>query len=277
MEAVRKINNNVVICRDSRGKELVAMGKGLGFGSIPRSISLGDIERTFYDVDDRYYNLIEELPSEILVFSAEIVDIAQNELLYELSPNQPMTLADHIAFAIERVKKNIRVKMPLAYDIQQLYPSEYKIGKYAVRRIQKEFKVWLPANEAVGIAMNLINGRITEISSMDTARQKEDEEMLENITTLVEKNLRFIVDPESFSYSRYATHLQYLFERIHTGKIFETDNIEFFEASKKEFSDIYRCVEDIRDLIKREWNSEITEEEMLYLMLHINRIYAKQQ
>lgn len=276
MEAVRKINNNVVICRDSRGRELIAMGKGLGFGLIPRSISLSDIERTFYDVDDRYYNLIEELPSEILVFSAEIVDIAQNELLYELSPNQPITLADHIAFAIERVKKNIKVKMPLAYDIQQLYPSEYKIGKYAVRRIQKEFKVWLPEDEAVGIAMNLINGRITEISSTDTTKQKDNEEMLENITTLVEKNLRFIVDRESFSYSRYATHLQYLFERIHIGKIFETDNIEFFEASKKEFSDIYRCVEDIRDLIKREWGSEITEE-MLYLMLHINRIYTKQR
>lgn len=277
MEAVRKINNNVVVCRDSRGRELIAMGKGIGFGTIPKSIALSDIERTFYDVDDKYYKLIEELSSEVLVFSAEIVDIAQNELLYNLSPNQPVTLADHITFAIERVRKNIKVKMPLAYDIRQLYPNEYRIGKYAVRRIQKEFKVWLPSSEAVGIAMNLINGRTAEIFPADVSNQKEDEEMLEDITTLIEKDLRFIVDRESFSYSRYATHLQYLFERIHTGKIFKTDNMDFFKASKKEFSNIYRCVEDIRSLIQREWNCEITEEEMLYLMLHINRIYTKQQ
>lgn len=277
MEAVRKINNNVVICRDSKGRELVAMGKGLGFGDIPRNIALKDIERTFYNIEDSYYKLVEELPSEILSFAAEIVDIARNELSYELSPNQSVTLADHIAFAIDRAKKNIRVRMPLVYDIQQLYPREYRIGKYTIRRIRKEFKIGLSDDEAVGIAMNLINGRIDESESAAASRKKEDEEMLEDITILVEKNLRFIVDRESFSYARYATHLQYLFGRIHTGKIFKTDNAEIYEEMKKEFHDIYRCVEDIRKLIKSEWNAEITDEEMLYLMLHINRIYTKQQ
>lgn len=277
MEAIRKINNNVVICRDSRGRELVAMGKGLGFGKIPREVSLGDIERTFYNIEDRYYKLVEEIPHEILSFAAEIVDIAQNELTYELNPNQSITLADHIAFAIERAKKNIRVKMPLAYDIQQMYPKEYRIGQYAVRRLRKELKIGLSADEAVGIAMNLINGKIAEIPSTDSSNKKEDREMLDDITILIEKDLHFIVDQDSFSYARYATHMQYLFERIHTGKVFETESFEIYEALKEELPDVYHCVEDIRELIRSEWHKEITEEEIFYLMIHINRIYTKHQ
>lgn len=241
MEAVQKINNNVVICRDSRNREVVAMGKGIGFGTIPREIPLSDIERTFYNVEDKYYKLVKEISPDILAFAAEIVDIAQNELDYELSPNHPITLADHIAFALERARKGIRVRMPLAYDIQQLYPREYKIAQYAIRRIQKEFKIGLPADEASGIALNFINGKMAETASMGTAR--------------------------------YATHLQYLFERIHTGKIFQTDNAEVYEALKKELGDIYQCTKEIQKLIQKEWDATITDEEMLYLMLHINRVY----
>lgn len=277
MEAVQKINNNVVICRDSKGRELVAMGKGLGFGTIPREIPLGDIERTFYNIEDKYYKLAEEIPAEIFGFAAGIVDIAQNELPYDLNPNQLVTLADHINFAIERAKNNIRVRMPLAYDIQQLYPLEYKIGQYAVHRIQKEFKIGLPGDEAVGIAMNLINGKMAETAPAAASKKKEDEEMLEDITTLIEKRLRFIVDRESFAYARYATHLQYLFERIHEGKVFKEDNTEIYEALKKELHGIYLCAEEIRKLIRKEWDCGLTDEEMLYLMLHINRIYSKHQ
>ena len=37
MQALRRINNNVALCRDGSGRELIAMGKGVGFGSFPRS------------------------------------------------------------------------------------------------------------------------------------------------------------------------------------------------------------------------------------------------
>lgn len=47
MRALRKINNNAVICLDSTGQEMIAMGKGLGFGPMPREISLAEVERTF--------------------------------------------------------------------------------------------------------------------------------------------------------------------------------------------------------------------------------------
>lgn len=116
MRGLRKINNNAVICLDSTGQEMIAMGKGIGFGTLPREIPLAQVERTFYNVDERYLGVLRDLPPDVLDFSARLLDIARNELPYTLSPNAILTLADHIAFTIERARRNIRVKMPLAAE-----------------------------------------------------------------------------------------------------------------------------------------------------------------
>lgn len=81
MQALRRINNNVVLCRDSSGRELIAMGKGIGFGTFPRELALREIERTFYDTDEKYQQLVAELPEDVLAFSARIVEIAEMNCL----------------------------------------------------------------------------------------------------------------------------------------------------------------------------------------------------
>src|SRR5699024_7293618 len=78
LRALRKIKNNAVICLDSTGQEMIAMGKGLGFGPMPREISLAEVERTFYNIDERYVAVMRDLPADVLDFSARIIDIARN-------------------------------------------------------------------------------------------------------------------------------------------------------------------------------------------------------
>lgn len=275
MLAVRSINNNTVICKDSTGQELVAMGKGIGFGTLPREVPLSQIERTFYDISSSYQSLLRELPPQVLDFTGKIVEIVRNELPYELSPNLVVTLADHINFAIERARKNIRVKMPAAYDVKQSFPMEYRIGIYTVQRIRKEFKVGLPEDEAVGIAMGLLNSKITEASGTRT-ETAQDEEMLEEITEMIETAFHIILNRESFNYSRYATHLQYLFQRIHSGTAINSDNLQIYASLREEFPDISACADQIVRHISEKWKCELSEEEKLYLMLHINRICTKE-
>lgn len=277
LKAFHKINNNAVICRDETGRELVAMGKGLGFDRLPRTLSLDDVERTFYGIDPKYYQVLEDLPTDMLDFSARMLDIARNELPYELRAQVVLTLADHLAFARERVLKNIRVRMPLAYDIEQLYPIEYKIGQYIVRRFQKEFQIGLPPEEAVGVAMNLVNGRAagqSETKGEEEARLCED--MLEDITAIVENHFRCIVDRSGFNYARYATHLQYLFVRIRTGQAIQSENLAMYHTLREEYPDVAACVEKIAEHIRLKWGCTLTEEEQLYLILHVNRICIKE-
>ena len=277
MRGLRKINNNAVICLDSTGQEMIAMGKGIGFGTLPREIPLAQVERTFYNVDERYLGVLRDLPPDVLDFSARLLDIARNELPYTLSPNAILTLADHIAFTIERARRNIRVKMPLAYDVEQLYPAEYRIGQYAVKRIQKEFQVGLPGAEAVGIAINLLNARVDGDSAPDAAGAGcTDSERLEDITEMVENHFNLIVQRDSFNYSRYATHMQYLFGRIHTSKTIASGNSQMYDSIRAEFPDVAACAEEIAAHIQRKWGCALPEEEKLYLILHINRICIKE-
>ena len=199
MRAIRRLNNNAVVCMDSTGREAIALGKGLGFGDIPRELKLSEVERTFYDLDEGGVNVMNDLPVDVVMFAAKIIDIAVGELSYELSPNAVLLLADHLNFALERVKKNIRVKMPLAYDVKQLYPLEYKIGKYAVDKARKEFRVGLANDEAVGIAMNLINAKKTPSDRPDP--EADFSQMLEEVTEIVEDHFHVMVDRESFNFT----------------------------------------------------------------------------
>lgn len=272
MRAIRRLNNNAVVCRDSTGREVIAMGKGVGFGDVPRDLALSEVERTFYDLDEGGQNVMSDLPPEVVLFAARIMDIAVNELSYELSPNAVLLLADHLNFAIERVRKNIRVKMPLAYDVRELYPVEYKLGKYAVEKARKEFGVGLANDEAVGIAMNLINAKKTP-----SQRPEEDfSDMLEQVTEIVENHFHIMVDRDSFNFSRYATHIQYLFQRIHQKTAIDSENIRMYKDLREEFPEIAACVEEIAAHIEETWHCTLSEEEKLYLILHVNRIMAKE-
>ena len=67
---------------------------------------------------------IADLPQPILLTSADIAEEAEIELDCQLNPNLPLTLADHLSFAVERLKSGINLTAPIAYDISHLYPKE---------------------------------------------------------------------------------------------------------------------------------------------------------
>ena len=70
MRVIKSINHNAAIGVDSLGREVVVLGSGVGFGTIPREVPLSEISRTFVGIEPKYLGLIEELPQEHLEFAA---------------------------------------------------------------------------------------------------------------------------------------------------------------------------------------------------------------
>lgn len=272
VRTLRRINNNVVLCLDSKGREVIAIGRGIGFGDLPDDIPLSSIERSFYEVDARYLDGIANCPPEILSFAVSLSDQAAEELKYELSPNLPFTLADHISFAIERTKKGIHVSMPLAFDIEQSFPSKCRIGRHAVRAIKKKFGVILDDDEVAGIAMNFINSRLAPKEGSTSELANSEREMLEDITEIVEDVFDTTIDRSTFGYARFTTHLGYLFQRIHAGTSLSSSELEAFEGVRDKFPRGVECVTKIAAHIKETWGFEISEAEELYLLVHLSRI-----
>ena len=273
MKAVKKINNNAVICTDSNGKELVAFGKGIGFPKMPYEIAdLSIIDRTFYNISPDYIAVVNEIPGRYIEFSARMLDLAHEKLQYDLNPNAVLSLADHISFSIERYKKNIYIRMPLTYEVAQIYPQEMELAKYILGEIHREFKIRLKSDEASGIAMNFVNARLDykeeQIDDLDT--------LLEAVTQIIEAEFQITIDRDSFNYSRYATHILHLLNRLKKRETVETDNHSLYESVKVEYADISACVDKICDYFEAALDCSLKEEERLYLILHVNRVCAKE-
>ena len=272
MRAIRKINNNAAVCVDGKGRELVALGQGIGFGTLPREVALADITRTFYSVDTRYLDIIGEIDGEVLEFSAQLADLCRATLSYELSPNLPITLADHIGFMIERANRHMMVPMPLAYEVQHAHPAEYRLGQMAVRGAQKTFGVRLPRQEASGIALSIVNSAVTK-SDRSVHRDGDIEFLITGITRIVEEEMGVSVDRDSFDFARFATHVRYLLDRVSSGEPLETQNTELYHEVSESYPKASACADRASALIEERFAAApLTDEEKLYLMLHVNRI-----
>ena len=277
MRAVRSINNNIAVCVDSAGNELIAMGKGIGYGKLPREIALEDVTQTFYNVSPKVLAGIEGIPEDVMVFSADLAERARDELSYQLSPNLAFTLADHISFALKRARDGVYVSMPLAFDVEQSYPDEYRIARQAVRRLRREFRVNLRDAEATGIALNIVNARADFATEAELASAQRDEDMLEDITEIVEREFSITVNRSSFAYSRYATHMNYLFGRLHADKSLDGANLELYADVRADYPQVDACVEKICGHLREEWGCGVTDEERLYIFIHVNRLRVKEE
>ena len=111
VHVVKKINNNVALCIDSKGQELVAFGTGIGFPRTPYELTdMSKVTRTYYNVDPAMYGLLDEIPAEIFEIAGRLMDIAKARLDRRFNTNMAFSLADHINFAIQRVQSGMSMQ-----------------------------------------------------------------------------------------------------------------------------------------------------------------------
>ena len=253
MKVIKNINNNISLCLDSRNNEVVAFGKGIGFTKPPYDVPLSKIDRTFYDVDEEQLAVLKRIPEDVLEAAAEIVDLANEKM-----DNQ--------------FRKNINIKLPLLYEVRQLYPGESELGKQALDILKKRLKVSLPREEAAAIALHFVNYK----AQAETAPDIDYGSIIEQATVIVERELHVTVDRDSFNYYRFVTHMHYMMKRTLDNTMIDSQNRDLFESMKKEYPAIYSCSVKVAALIEQRLQKSLSEEEILYLILHINRLCARE-
>lgn len=162
MKIDKIINNNIVSAIEADGKEVVIMGRGLGFGMKPgKEIPEGKIEKVFrldsQNSTDKFKELLANLPLEHIQASTEIINYAKSVLNRRLNQSIYITLTDHINFAIERFKERMVFTNPLLNEIKTFYKEEYLVGEYAVALIERRIGIKLPVDEAGFIALHIVN------------------------------------------------------------------------------------------------------------------------
>ena len=274
MRAIKKINNNFALCLDSNGTEIIAYGKGIGFGQFPCEVDLQKLDATYYNVDPQLVSMIAEMDDGVFRIAQEIIRYAQETSGKPIPGNFAFSLTDHIQFAIERQKKQIPVKMPFAYEIENLYETEFQIGKYALKRILEELKVYLPPEEATGIALHFINNY--RQYSAETATE-QFEELRERVLEMIEARQGFEIDRSSYDCYRFSMHLRYFVKRAGETKLYDGDGEdELYEHIKADYPDVYETMSVVQRYLEERLHIQCSTEEQLYLMIHINRLCAKE-
>ena len=276
MKIVKVINNNIVSTCDEDGREIVVMGRGIGFKAREGSvIDQEKIEKVFRLVSqntmDRFKEMLVNLPMEHVQISAEIISYAKSVLNRPINPNVYITLTDHINFALERFKQKMMFSNPLIREVKAFYNEEYLIGEYAIAMIERDLGVKLSVDEAASIALHIVNAEYDGPMG-DTIKITN---LIQQVLEVVKEYFQVELDKQSLYYERFITHLRFLAQRVFTGERMELDNLEFQEMIDRMYPEEYACSQKVKALIQREYGHEVTEEELAYLTLHIRRIRSR--
>ena len=271
MKVIKNINNNVAHCLDSKGREVIVFGKGIGFYKSGEDIPLSRINRTFYNIKDTEYGVLRTIPTVVINTAIHIMDYVSEELSVIFPSSTALVLADHLQFAIQRKDENIYLAQPLIQDMMQLYPDEMHCAIESLEIIKKMTGETLPRMEAGTLAMHFINDRLQNQSEekIDTVA------VIEHCTRIIESYFSVKIDRESFNYSRFATHLDYLIRRILRNDQIQSQNEGLYEEMIAKYPDTHRCVMDINAYILKTIGTGLNREEVLYLIIHTNRLISR--
>lgn len=274
MLILKKINNNVALASSDAGEEIVVFGKGVGFHEMPYELEDESvIQRVFRDVDEKCIGGFANIADDVLLVASDIVAMADKALDCALAGNLVVCLADHLQYALERTGDGIAIENPLSHEVAFVYPREVELGRRGIELVSERMGVNLPESEITSIALHLVNAEVDGMgSSQDMDLVMKSTVILERATQVIEGQLGQQLDRTSYAYVRFVAHLRFLIRRLMRGGCKETENSGLFRQAARDFPDAYRCAAGINEYLKRDYNWICSDEEMLYLMMHVNRL-----
>lgn len=262
---------------DKEGSEMIVLGKGIGFSRKKEElIDENDVDKIFIPMSESkneyILELIDDIPLAFFELAKRIVALAEKKLNTDLNNNIFLTLTDHLHFALDRYQKGINIANRLYWEIKNYYPKEYAVSMQAVELINQRFDVSLPPEEAANIAFHLINAQSEDNSTDSLATAK----MIGGIVNMVKYSIQTKIDEDSVHYLRFITHVKYFAERFYTGKLMdEEDGSELYKQMWALYPSAMDIGVKVQDYLSKMYNKTISEEEVAYLGVHINRLMNK--
>lgn len=272
---IKALNNNVVLAKDTNSnKEMILVGKGIGFSKKQNQIITfkdKEIERTFVPYNDKmkkdYEQLIGQLDGEVVGVCEEIIATAETKL-GELDPYIHIVLTDHIGFALERLKNDIEINNPFLYEIKVLYKKEFEIAEIGAELIEKNLRIEIPESEKGFIALHLHSA----VRKEKVSNTMKNTRIIKEIIEIIESQLKIDVSTNSLVYFRLLNHVKAFIGRLESDQCIENP---LLRSIKKEMKKSFKLAKKIGDYVKDHKSIKVPEDELGYLAIHIERMKMK--
>ena len=267
------INNNIISAYEKSGAEVIVMGRGIGFKKKQGEVVPADQISKIFRIKSRtlteqFKELLANMPLERVRISDEIISHAKDHLKLKLNQSIYVTLTDHINFAIERVSQGIEPQNALLWEIKRFYPQEFQLGIYALELIHDRLGILLPEDEAGIIALHFVNAEY----GTDIRDAVKFPDQMQAIVDIVERDLGILLDESSLHYERFMTHIKFLIQRIYRKELLSSEDRELSLLMQRKYPREYQCSVKVAEYIMQATGSRLSEEEIMYLSVHIRRV-----
>ena len=266
------LNNNGVIAIDmDENKEYVILGKGVGFGKKVSQRFDKPGGCTTYRLEQETERgsakeLVKEIEPEYLEIADAILTESQKVFGDSIDRGILFPLADHISFAVARIRRNEQISNPLTEDIKVLFYSEFKVAETLKTILRERLQIEIDDHEVGYVALHIHSAIGDEKVSvaMQTARAVRE------CIDMIEKATGKPIDVLSLSYNRLMNHMKYMVARASTG---EKLNLDMNEYMLDQYPQAYKVATDICKNLEGCIGHNLDETETGYLAMHIQRVY----
>lgn len=269
-EIVLKVFNNNIILVDSGKKEKILFAKGIGFGKKPGSVILKGtkIDKVFKIENDENIANLNEMISKVdeaflAVCEEAIYDISK-QVDTELNERIHIGLIDHLSFAVERLKNKEEIENPFLIETKTLYPREFALARHVASKVEEYSKIKIPEGEIGFISLH-IHSALNDGKISNTIKNTNLSSL---IIEYVEERLGINIDRNSLDYARFCTHIKFAIQRILNNSFVHNDLAKMI---RKTYKESYSIAEEIGKIIERELKINVTEDEVAFLTIHIER------
>ena len=272
MKIIKVFNNNIVATQSDHGEEMILTGSGLGFqkkvGDLVDESRIEKIYEVLDDSRDRFYRLLGDTPMKLIDATQKIRDLAHEKLGIEMTVNALVGMIDHITYAVERKKQGLEIPNLMLHEIRSMYEEEFKIGLKGLDYIKEATGVSLSEHEAGYITMHMVNASLGE--------NKESISKIflftNGIVEIIEQVFDIDFSEDEISLARLNAHLKFLAKRILLKQPSTEDHVEeFYDMFLKKDKRFKTVEKKIKVFVKKSFQHELSLQEMVYLMVHVNK------
>ena len=276
MKVGKILNNNVVVVFENGKTEKIVIGRGIAFGKkVGDSIDEEKIDKTFLlensDNNSKLQQLLKDMPIEYFNAAEKIIEYAKTKAERKLNDFLYITLIDHIYMAVVRTKDGVNIKNMMLWDIKKFYKDEYDIGLKALDIIEEDFNIRLPEDEAGFIALHIVNAQTnTDFNCIN--EMGDITKLIQKIVIIVERHFNIKFNENSIYYNRFLTHLKFFALRLFQKNIYnDKEDEDLLSVVKLKYKEAYECTLKIAEYISLSYSYDISDEEKLYLTIHIEK------
>ena len=265
------LNHNTVLALNQEdNRENLVMGKGVGFGRKPGERVDFTPDATVYQLSQKCdrgnpRDLIKRIdPLYLNIANAIILDAKNTFGQVDTSILIPM--ADHIAFAAQRIRKNAPIGNPLTPDIKALFPDEFQVASRGGDLIFEQTGLRFSDDELGYIALHVHSS----LESMQVSQAMQTAGIIRECVELVQQATGVTLNVSSLSYNRLMSHIKYMAARLLKGERLSMDVNHIMRVSCPRAFDISEAI--CRQL-ERTLSRRVDEAEIGYLAMHVQRVF----